>query len=137
MRRAVTFRRSLVAIGALILGFALASPAAAADSGSAEALTAASGGRFVYLGNAHSAAIGVDLRAGGAIGSLIYRGRELVASGRRDERLAIPHSTMSVGPIHGGIFIAFVVAAVLVGLAHKWSVSTWILALLARMVPPL
>jgi acetylornithine deacetylase len=30
------------------------------------------------------------------------RGRELVASGRRDERFAIPHSTMSVGPIHGG-----------------------------------
>lgn len=24
------------------------------------------------------------------------------------------------GPVHGGVFVAFVVAAVLVGLAHKW-----------------
>ncbi|OMC41543.1 hypothetical protein A5740_22070 [Mycobacterium sp. GA-1841] len=39
------------------------------------------------------------------------------------------------GPIHGGIFIAFVVAAVLVGLARKWDVGTWILALLASIVP--
>jgi integral membrane protein len=39
------------------------------------------------------------------------------------------------GPIHGGIFIAFVVAAVLVGLAYKWGVSTWFLALLASIVP--
>lgn len=39
------------------------------------------------------------------------------------------------GPIHGGIFIAFVVAAVLVGIAHKWRVGTWILALLASIVP--
>ncbi len=30
------------------------------------------------------------------------RGRELAGSGRRDERFAIPHSTVSVGPIHGG-----------------------------------
>ena len=30
------------------------------------------------------------------------RGRELAASGRHDERFAIPHSTVSVGPIHGG-----------------------------------
>ncbi|OBG79802.1 hypothetical protein A5733_08945 [Mycobacterium sp. NS-7484] len=39
------------------------------------------------------------------------------------------------GPIHGGIFIAFVVAAVLVGVAHKWGIVTWILALLASIVP--
>lgn len=39
------------------------------------------------------------------------------------------------GPIHGGVFIAFVVAAVLVGLARKWGVGTWILALLASIVP--
>lgn len=39
------------------------------------------------------------------------------------------------GPIHGGIFIAFVVAAVLVGLARKWGLGTWILALLASIVP--
>ena len=30
------------------------------------------------------------------------RGRDLAGSGRRDERFAIPHSTVSVGPIHGG-----------------------------------
>ena len=30
------------------------------------------------------------------------RGRELAAGGRRDHRFAIPHSTISVGPIHGG-----------------------------------
>lgn len=39
------------------------------------------------------------------------------------------------GPIHGGIFLAFVVAAVLVGIAYKWGVSTWILALLASILP--
>ena len=31
------------------------------------------------------------------------RGRELAASGRHDDRFAIPHSTISVGPIHGGV----------------------------------
>jgi acetylornithine deacetylase len=30
------------------------------------------------------------------------RGRELARAGRRDDRFAIPHSTVSVGPIHGG-----------------------------------
>jgi integral membrane protein len=39
------------------------------------------------------------------------------------------------GPIHGGIFIAFVVAAVLVGIARKWGVGTWTLALLAGIAP--
>lgn len=39
------------------------------------------------------------------------------------------------GPIHGGIFIAFVVAALLVGFARKWGLGTWILALLASIVP--
>ena len=39
------------------------------------------------------------------------------------------------GPIHGGVFVAFVVAAVLVGIAHKWGAGTWILALLASIVP--
>lgn len=39
------------------------------------------------------------------------------------------------GPIHGGIFVAFVLLAVLVGLAYKWSLSTWVLALLASIVP--
>ncbi|WP_458316757.1 DUF3817 domain-containing protein [Mycolicibacterium brisbanense] len=52
--------------------------------------------------------------------------------------LGTPRTEVGVkvfGPIHGGIFIAFVVAAVLVGLAHKWGVGTWILALLASIVP--
>ena len=39
------------------------------------------------------------------------------------------------GPIHGGVFLAFVVAAVLVGVARKWDIGTWILALLASIVP--
>jgi integral membrane protein len=39
------------------------------------------------------------------------------------------------GPIHGGIFIAFVVGALLVGMARKWSVLTWVLALLGSIVP--
>ncbi|WP_237573214.1 DUF3817 domain-containing protein [Mycolicibacterium lacusdiani] len=39
------------------------------------------------------------------------------------------------GPIHGGVFVAFIVAAVLVGIAHRWSVWTWILALLGSIVP--
>ncbi|WP_110777595.1 DUF3817 domain-containing protein [Mycolicibacterium peregrinum] len=39
------------------------------------------------------------------------------------------------GPIHGGVFVAFVVAALLVGIACKWGVGTWFLALLASIVP--
>ncbi len=39
------------------------------------------------------------------------------------------------GMAHGLIFIAFVVIAVLVGLAYKWRLSTWVLALLASIVP--
>jgi integral membrane protein len=39
------------------------------------------------------------------------------------------------GPLHGGIFIAFVVVAVLAGIAFKWATGTWLLALLASIVP--
>lgn len=39
------------------------------------------------------------------------------------------------GPVHGGVFIAFVAVAVLVGVARKWDIGTWILALLASVVP--
>jgi integral membrane protein len=39
------------------------------------------------------------------------------------------------GMAHGLVFIAFVVAALLVGIAFKWTVSTWLLALLASIVP--
>ncbi|MFN3001629.1 DUF3817 domain-containing protein [Mycolicibacterium wolinskyi] len=52
--------------------------------------------------------------------------------------LGTPRTEIGVkvfGPIHGGVFIAFVVAALLVGIAHKWGIGTWILALLASIVP--
>ena len=39
------------------------------------------------------------------------------------------------GPIHGGIFLAFVAAALFVGLASAWRVGPWVLALLASVVP--
>ena len=39
------------------------------------------------------------------------------------------------GMAHGLVFVAFVVAAILVGIAFKWSVSTWLLALLGSIVP--
>ena len=39
------------------------------------------------------------------------------------------------GPVHGGIFIGFLVAALLVGMAVKWGVGTWLLALLGSIVP--
>jgi acetylornithine deacetylase len=36
------------------------------------------------------------------------RGRELATSGRQDARFAIPHSTISVGPMHGGVALNIV-----------------------------
>lgn len=39
------------------------------------------------------------------------------------------------GMVHGLIFIAFVVVALLVGIAVKWAAGTWLLALLASIVP--
>ena len=39
------------------------------------------------------------------------------------------------GMAHGLIFIGFVVAGLLVGLAVKWTLGTWLLALLASIVP--
>lgn len=39
------------------------------------------------------------------------------------------------GPVHGGIFVAFVAAALLVGIAHRWGFGTWLLALLGSIVP--
>jgi integral membrane protein len=39
------------------------------------------------------------------------------------------------GMAHGLIFIAFVVAGLLVGIALKWRAGTWLLALLASIVP--
>jgi len=39
------------------------------------------------------------------------------------------------GMAHGLVFIAFVVAGLLVGIAFKWAAGTWLLALLASIVP--
>lgn len=52
--------------------------------------------------------------------------------------LGTPRTEIGVkvfGMAHGLVFIAFVVAAVLVGIAFKWSVATWLLALLGSIVP--
>ncbi|ORV83569.1 DUF3817 domain-containing protein [Mycolicibacterium iranicum] len=52
--------------------------------------------------------------------------------------LGTPQTEIGVkvfGPIHGGIFMAFVVAALAVGIAVKWRIGTWLLALLASIVP--
>ena len=52
--------------------------------------------------------------------------------------LGAPRTEVGVkvfGPIHGGIFVAFVVAALLVGIGCKWSAGTWVLALLASIAP--
>ncbi|MGP4058196.1 DUF3817 domain-containing protein [Mycobacterium sp. 4D054] len=39
------------------------------------------------------------------------------------------------GPVHGGVFVAFGVAALVVGILNKWGVGTWLLALLGSIVP--
>lgn len=39
------------------------------------------------------------------------------------------------GPVHGGVFVAFVVVALLAGRAFKWGLGTWLLALLGSIVP--
>jgi integral membrane protein len=52
--------------------------------------------------------------------------------------LATPRTEVGVkifGMAHGLVFIAFVVAALLVGMAFKWRATVWLLALLASIVP--
>ena len=39
------------------------------------------------------------------------------------------------GPAHGALFIAFVIAAILAGIAFRWGPVTWILALLGAVIP--
>jgi integral membrane protein len=39
------------------------------------------------------------------------------------------------GPIHGGVFVAFLVTAVIAGFTLKWRVTTWLLAGVASIVP--
>ena len=40
-----------------------------------------------------------------------------------------------LGMVHGLVFIAFVVAGLVVGIAVRWTLGTWLLALLASIVP--
>jgi integral membrane protein len=52
--------------------------------------------------------------------------------------LGTPRTEIGVkifGMAHGLVFVAFVVAALLVGIAFKWSAATWLRALLASIVP--
>ncbi|BBY76113.1 membrane protein [Mycolicibacterium parafortuitum] len=39
------------------------------------------------------------------------------------------------GPLHGAVFVAFVAAALAVGYTVRWGALTWLLALLASIVP--
>jgi integral membrane protein len=52
--------------------------------------------------------------------------------------LGTPRTEIGVkvfGMVHGLVFIAFVVAGLLVGMAVRWTLGTWLLALLASIVP--
>ena len=52
--------------------------------------------------------------------------------------LGTPRTEIGVkifGMAHGLIFIAFVVAGLMVGIAVRWTLGTWLLALLASVVP--
>lgn len=52
--------------------------------------------------------------------------------------LGTPRTEVGVkifGPVHGGIFVAFVVAGLLAGMAFRWGLGTWLLALLGSIVP--
>src|SRR5689334_2066325 len=52
--------------------------------------------------------------------------------------LGTPRTEIGVkvfGMAHGLVFIAFVVTALLVGIAYEWAARTWLLALLASIVP--
>jgi integral membrane protein len=52
--------------------------------------------------------------------------------------LGTPRTEVGVkifGMAHGLVFIAFVVAAVFVGMAFKWRATVWLLALLGSIVP--
>jgi integral membrane protein len=52
--------------------------------------------------------------------------------------LGTPRTEIGVkvfGMAHGLIFVGFVVAGLLVGVAVRWTLGTWLLALLASVVP--
>jgi integral membrane protein len=39
------------------------------------------------------------------------------------------------GPVHGALFVAFLAAMVLAGIAFGWNLLTWLMALLGSFVP--
>jgi len=52
--------------------------------------------------------------------------------------LVTPRTEIGVkvfGMVHGLVFIAFVVTALLAGRAYSWRAGTWLLALLGSLVP--
>ncbi|MCV7283536.1 DUF3817 domain-containing protein [Mycolicibacterium flavescens] len=52
--------------------------------------------------------------------------------------LGTPRTEIGVkifGPAHGAVFVAFVVAAFLAGIAFAWAAGTWLLAIVASIVP--
>jgi integral membrane protein len=52
--------------------------------------------------------------------------------------LGTPRTEIGVkvfGMVHGMVFIAFLIAAALAGIAYSWSARTWLLALLGSIVP--
>ncbi|MGE2728639.1 DUF3817 domain-containing protein [Mycolicibacterium vaccae] len=54
------------------------------------------------------------------------------------KHLASPGTELGVkifGPIHGGVFVAFIVAAYFAGISLQWRPVTWLLALLGSIVP--
>ncbi len=52
--------------------------------------------------------------------------------------LGTPRTEVGVkifGPVHGAIFVVFVAMVLLAGIAFKWGLGTWSLALLGSIVP--
>ena len=52
--------------------------------------------------------------------------------------LGTPRTEIGVhifGPVHGAVFLAFLLLGLLVGRAARWSVVTWVMAALASIVP--
>lgn len=54
------------------------------------------------------------------------------------KHLAEPGTEIGVkvfGPVHGLMFLAFLYTALMAGMAFKWGVRTWLLALLGSIIP--
>jgi integral membrane protein len=85
---------------------------------------------------------GIDLRSAAAWFRLIACAEAIswvgLLVGMYFKYVGSPRTELGVkvfGMAHGLVFIAFVVTALLVGIAAKWSATTWLLALLASVVP--